>query len=153
MVLTAAADFRWAGAADAPAPNAPAAGAPSGAPAPSVTIIKPEAARGMLGRAVKSAAGENMGRIVDVLIDPAGQTRAAIIDFGGFLGVGSRKIAVDWNALRFGRAVEHGDDVGLELTKDQLKAAPEYKEGSPVVVVGASGGLEPLNFPKQAPEK
>ena len=27
--------------------------------------------------------------------------RAAIIDFGGFLGVGSRKIAVAWQALHF----------------------------------------------------
>ena len=42
-----------------------------------------------------------MGRIVDVLVDRSGQVRAAIIDFGGFLGVGSRKIAVDWNALHF----------------------------------------------------
>ena len=42
-----------------------------------------------------------MGRIVDVLVDRRGQVRAAIIDFGGFLGVGSRKIAVDWSALHF----------------------------------------------------
>ena len=55
----------------------------------------------MLGREVRSAADENMGRIVDVIVDRAGQVRAAIIDFGGFLGVGSRKIVVDWNALHF----------------------------------------------------
>ena len=55
----------------------------------------------MLGREVRSTADENMGRIVDVIVDRAGQARAAIIDFGGFLGVGSRRIAVDWNALRF----------------------------------------------------
>ena len=48
-----------------------------------------------------SATNENMGRIVDVLVDPNGQVRAAIIDFGGFLGVGSRKIAVEWGALHF----------------------------------------------------
>ncbi len=40
-----------------------------------------------------------MGRVVDVIVDPAGQVCAAIVDFGGFLGVGSRKIAVDWNAF------------------------------------------------------
>jgi hypothetical protein len=27
-----------------------------------------------------------------------------------------------------------------------VKAAPEYKEGAPVVVLGASGTLQPLNF-------
>ena len=43
-----------------------------------------------------------MGRIVDVIVDRAGTVRAAVIDFGGFLGVGSRKIVVDWSALHFG---------------------------------------------------
>jgi hypothetical protein len=42
-----------------------------------------------------------MGRIVDLLVDETGKPRAAIIDFGGFLGVGIRKIAIDWHTLRF----------------------------------------------------
>ena len=67
--------------------------------------------------------------------------RAAVIDFGGFLGVGSRKIAVDWNALRFDRDGGKRDRVTLELTRDQVKAAPEYKDKQPVVVLGAAGGL------------
>ena len=57
----------------------------------------------------RSAADENMGRIVDVLVDRSGQVRAAIIDFGGFLGVGSRKIAVDWNALHFPQPGKPGE--------------------------------------------
>jgi len=69
-----------------------------------------------------------------------------VIDFGGFLGVGSRKIVVDWNALRFGRVANKGDSITLELTKKQVMAAPEYKEGKPIVVLGASGSLQPLQF-------
>ena len=42
-----------------------------------------------------------MGQIIDVIVKRDGQVRAAVIDFGGFLGVGSRKIAVDWSALSF----------------------------------------------------
>jgi len=72
--------------------------------------------------------------------------RAAVIDFGGFLGVGSRKIVVDWNALHFGLVANKGDSITLELTKDQVKAAPEYKEDKPIVVLGASGSLKPLQF-------
>ena len=72
--------------------------------------------------------------------------RAAVIDFGGFLGVGSRKIVVDWNALHFGRVANKSDSITLELTKDQVKAAPEYKEDAPIVVLGASGSLQPLQF-------
>jgi hypothetical protein len=72
--------------------------------------------------------------------------RAAVIDFGGFLGVGSRKIVVDWNALHFGRVADKGDSITLELTKEQVTAAPEYKEDAPIVVLGASGKLQPLQF-------
>jgi hypothetical protein len=113
-------------------------------PSPSVTIIGAADAHGVLGRDVRSAAGEEMGHIVDVIVDRTGTARAAVIDFGGFLGVGSRKIVVDWKALRFGGIAVKGDSVTLELTKDQVKAAPEYKEDSPIVVLGASGVLQPL---------
>ena len=61
------------------------------APPPSVTIIGAQEAHGVLGRDVRSAANEDMGRIVDVIVDRSGTVRAAVIDFGGFLGVGSRK--------------------------------------------------------------
>ena len=116
------------------------------APPASVTIIGAKEAHGVLGRDVRSAANEDMGHIVDVIVDRSGTARAAIIDFGGFLGVGSRKIAVDWNALRFGRVADTSDAITLELTKDQVKAAPEYKEDTPIVVLGASGSLQPLDF-------
>jgi hypothetical protein len=119
------------------------------APPASVTIIGAKEAHGVLGRDVRSAKNEDMGHIVDVIVDRSGTARAAIIDFGGFLGVGSRKIAVDWNALRFGRVADKSDAITLELTKDQVKAAPEYKEDTPIVVLGASGSLQPLDFDDQ----
>jgi hypothetical protein len=114
------------------------------APPPSVTIIEATDAHGVLGRDVRSPTEEDMGRIVDVIVDRAGQVRAAVIDFGGFLGVGSRKIVVDWNALHFGQIANKGESITLELTKDQVKAAPEYKEDAPIVVLGASGALLPF---------
>ena len=131
----------------APPNTAPAAAAPKdGVPPPSVTIIGAADAHGVLGRDVRSAADEDMGRIVDVVVDRAGQVRAAVIDFGGFPGVGSRKIVVDWNALRFWRIGNKSDSISLELTKEQVRAAPEYKEDAPIVVLGASGSLQPLQF-------
>jgi PRC-barrel domain len=139
----------------APAPQkdaAPAAvpkeAAKPSAPA-SVTILSAREAHGVLGRDVRSAANEDMGHIVDVIVDRAGVVRAAVIDFGGFLGVGNRRIVVDWAALRFGRVADKTDSVTLELTKDQVKAAPEYKEDTPLVVLGASGALQPLQFDDQ----
>jgi hypothetical protein len=111
---------------------------------PSVTVLGSRQAQGVMGREVRSSADENMGRIVDIIVDRAGQVRAAIIDFGGFLGVGSRKIAVDWDALRFPLVNAKQDAILLELTRDQVKAAPEYRDKQPVVVLGASGGLQSL---------
>jgi len=123
-------------------------------PKRSATIADGTPVRGILGRPVQDADSKEMGRVIDVVVDPAGHVRAAVIDFGGFLGVGSRKIAVDWSALHFGGAVKNEGEIRLALTQDQLKAAPEFKEGNPVVIIGSKGGLEPLNFPSAAtPEK
>jgi hypothetical protein len=121
-----------------------AAAQPDTTPSPSVTILETQEAQSILGRDVRSLTDEDMGRIVDILVDGEGGVRAAIIDFGGFLGVGNRKIAVDWKALHFVPAAGKRYGVVLELTRDQVKAAPEYKEGKPTIVLGASGNLEPL---------
>jgi hypothetical protein len=125
-------------------PASTPAEAPDTAPEPSVTILGSRQAQSVLGKEVRSSADENMGRIVDVIVDRDGHVRAAIIDFGGFLGVGSRKIAVDWSALRFAPDAKNRDVVTLELTRDQVKAAPEYKDKQSVVVLGAAGGLQSM---------
>ena len=122
----------------------PAAGAATPLAIPESTILNKHEVDGVLGREVRSAKDEDMGRIVDVLVDRDGQVRAAIIDFGGFLGVGSRKIAVDWNTLHFPQPGKPGGRIALELTRDQVKTAPEYKEGKAVVVLGVLGKLVPL---------
>ena len=116
------------------------------APPPSVTIIGAQDAHGVLGREVRSTTDQDMGRIVDVIVDRAGMVRAAVIDFGGFLGVGSRKIVVDWDALHFGRIANKGDRITLDLTKEQVVAAPEYQEDKPIVVLGAAGKLLPWQY-------
>jgi PRC-barrel domain len=130
-----------------PPPDDPAKGPAAPPREPTVTVFDHREVQGILGKEVRSAADENMGRIVDVIVDRIGQVKAAIVDFGGFLGVGNRKIAVAWNALRFPPDAKKGERIALELTREQLRTAPEFKEDKPVVVVGASGSLESLPFP------
>ncbi|MEJ0052825.1 MAG: PRC-barrel domain-containing protein [Methylovirgula sp.] len=115
-----------------PAPKPAAAPGPSKDAVPAV-VLDDKDIEGVMGREIYSIAGDDMGRIVDLLVDHRGNLRAAIIDFGGFLGVGSRKIAVDWHAIQFGQ-----DRALLSLTRDQVRVAPEYKEGEPVVILGPS---------------
>jgi PRC-barrel domain len=106
----------------------------SGTPA---VVLDDQEVSAILGKGVGSNAGEDMGRIVDVIVGRDGQVHAAIIDFGGFLGIGTRKIAVDWNALNFDPVSKPGA-ITLELTRNQVRLAPEYKRGEPLVVVGAA---------------
>jgi hypothetical protein len=128
------------------APPAPPAATPEKPPPPAVRVLDKAETQGVLGREVRSKTGENMGRVVEVIVDRStGQTRAAIIDFGGFLGVGSRKIAVAWSALQFA-SDQSSERITLDLTRDQVKGAPEYKEGRPIMALTRSGESETLPY-------
>ena len=84
----------------------------------------------VLGRDVATTPEGDAGRIIDLLVDRDGSVRAAVVEFGGFLGIGTRKIAIEWQAFRFsGRAI------AVEVSREQVRAAPEYKSGdkSPLV--------------------
>src|ERR1700716_1253018 len=104
-----------------PAANPPTS-SPPGTPA---VVLDDQEVSSIVGKSVRSSADEDMGRIVDVIVNRDGHVRAAIIDFGGFLGIGTRKIAVDWRALKFWPAGR----ITLELTRNQVRVAPEYKRG------------------------
>src|SRR5258705_86425 len=69
-----------------PPPTEPPATKPP--PAEQELIFQGEATS-ILGRQVHDPAGHVVGRIVDVLVSDTGQPRAAVIDFGGFMGVGN----------------------------------------------------------------
>jgi hypothetical protein len=129
---------------ETPPPANPAPAAPEPKPPPKATPEPPKnlepipktAAISILGKKVKGPAGEDMGRVVDLLLDRDARPEAVVIDFGGFLGVGSRKIAIDWQLVRF---VPDDPDapVALSLGKADVQAAPEYKDtAAPPVMVG-----------------
>jgi PRC-barrel domain len=125
----------------------PQTAGPTTPPGVAETVLDEQDVTSVLGVRVRSSAGEDMGRIVNVIVDGTGQVRAAVIDFGGFLGVGNRKIAIDWNALHFATAANKDDRITLDLTRDQVKAAPDYRDGRPLVVIGAAEGLQPPPSP------
>jgi hypothetical protein len=122
--------------------SVPRTAAPTGPPSPAPADALVDAQVGevgtslgsILGRDVTSPKGEDLGRVVDVLADAQGHVRVAIIDFGGFLGVGTRRIAVDWPLLRFD---EKSRDKPLMLSVDRqkLQSAPEYNPNKPRVLM------------------
>ena len=114
---------------------APAAAPPEPAAPPAAREQIPHrAAVRLIGRDVKGPSGTAVAQIVNVLVDGSGQPVAAVLDYGGFMGVGRRRIAVAWRALRFAPDKSEDGTITLGLTRDQLKDFPEAKRGEPLVV-------------------
>lgn len=95
-------------------------------------------ATGVLGRDVHDADGRDIGRIVDVVVEPSGKPIAVVVDAGGFMGVGSRRVAVDWAAVHVPAPGVADLPVTIDLTDTQVRSAPEYTDRTrPAIVVGA----------------
>ena len=103
------------------------AGAQTSPPPPALIPLAKDDASTILGRPVLDQQGQTAGRITDVLVDALGTVKAAVVDFGGFLGVGQRRIAVAWTALRFEPATR---TIRLVMSAPELAATPEYKPDS-----------------------
>src|SRR4029078_5868008 len=82
--------------------GAPTVDEPSARSAEGPRASKRRDLESVLGRDVRTRVEEDMGSIIDLLADRSGQVQAAVIEFGGFMGIGTRKIAVEWQELRFG---------------------------------------------------
>ena len=95
-------------------------------------VVQGPPLEGVLGREVRTR-DDDPGRIIDLLAGRDGWVQAAVVELGGFMGIGSRKIAVDWNALRF-ECRGKQSMVVLDLSRDQLRQAPEFKPSEPVVM-------------------
>jgi hypothetical protein len=80
----------------------------------------------LIGAKVHNAAKETVGSIEDVYLDAKGAVDSVVVSVGGFLGVGTKNVAVKWSDLKVGR---DGKDLMLTTnwTKDSLKAMPDYK--------------------------
>jgi PRC-barrel domain len=133
-----------------PEPPPPPA-APPPAPAPDA-VVKPldSSVVTVLGKKVQGPKGEDMVRVVDVLADAGGRVRIAVIEFGGFLGVGNRRIAVDWSLLRFDPD-DDGKPLTLSVSRKKLQSAPEYKNAAhPQALMAPQASAAPQT-PPEAP--
>lgn len=105
--------------------------APVPAPANSPVFVSVDEASALVsslkGLDVKNAGDENVGEIEDVVI--AGNSFASyILSVGGFLGLGTHYVAVSPSALAVTwNATDKKWNAKINATKDQLKAAPQFK--------------------------
>jgi len=82
----------------------------------------------LLGRNITNSSNDTVGEIDSVLIDRAGAVKYVVVGVGGFLGMGEKKVALPWDALAI---TENGEKVTANVTKDQLKALPEFRYADP----------------------
>ncbi|KAA2212074.1 PRC-barrel domain-containing protein [Teichococcus oryzae] len=121
---------------EAPAEAPPPVEAPpaSEAPLPPAgrEIVPRDTVRRILGADVKGVSGMVVGQIVNVLVDTEGKAVGIVLDYGGFLGVGKRRLGVSWSMLSFNKG-----SITLGLTRDQLKNFPEHRDGEDAVLATA----------------
>ena len=68
--------------------------------------------------------GETLGDIKDLMVDPqSARVQYAVLDFGGFLGIGDKYFAVPLEAFEVDRTNEQ---FVLDVTKDRLEDAPGF---------------------------
>ena len=77
----------------------------------------------VVGSSVVNDADETIGKIDDLLVSRDGKQPYAVLSIGGFLGMGTRLVAVPYDTLKFA-----GNKVILPGgTKEGLKMLPEFK--------------------------
>ena len=76
------------------------------------------------GKTVVTSAGEEIGDIDEVGYSSTHQERVAVIEAGGFLGVGEKRIAVPLSELQMGTE----DNITTSLTRESIEAQEEFDE-------------------------
>lgn len=81
------------------------------------------------GTAVKTPAGDDLGRIEDLTIDKlSGHVVYAVLSFGGVLGLGAKHFALPWEALHY--EPQHSAYV-VEIDPELLRRAPGFDASNP----------------------
>ena len=76
------------------------------------------------GTNVYNTEGDKLGSIYNFMVDKeSGQVEYAVLQFGGFLGMGSDYYPVPWAALEYDE--EQGGYV-IDIDKDALEDVPHY---------------------------
>jgi sporulation protein YlmC with PRC-barrel domain len=108
------------------------------APADEQPVVSTDA---MMGKAVVGGDGQRLGDVSDVILDPqSGEARHLVISSGGFLGIGAKTVAIDYNQVQ----VSTGEDqlTVSSLTQSDIEAMPEFEYDASMVSLNRSSQTE-----------
>jgi sporulation protein YlmC with PRC-barrel domain len=82
----------------------------------------------LIGASVKSAEGESLGKIDELVIDPHdARIKAAVVSVGGILGLGAKSVAIPWDKMTMGTGADR-DTIVVAMGKDELERAPGWQK-------------------------
>lgn len=89
-------------------------------------------AESLIGSDVYGVNDETIGSVGDVILSLEGEVDAIVVDVGGFLGIGTREVAIGMDNLeiRADRNDATSWHVFSPFTQEQLENQPEYDEAS-----------------------
>lgn len=90
-----------------------------------LTTLKGDDLKGM---DVLDPQGEKIADINDFVLTDDGKIDAVIVDFGGFLGIGTKQVALAFEGLNFVGDQNGNRYLVVDVTKEQLDAQPAYNK-------------------------
>jgi len=96
----------------------------------------------IIGKSAVNSQDEAIGDVNDLVTDRSGKIVAALIGVGGFLGIGEKDVAVRFEDLKLTRDENNNTKVVLNVSKETLASAPDYKTLDEQRVVEGSAKTE-----------
>lgn len=106
-------------------------------PAGGLTGGQMASADALLGKNVYGRDNEKLGEVDDVILDANGQAKQLVLSSGGFLGIGDKKVAVDYNAAQWDQSQNR---LTLStMTRDEIKSMPEFQYSDTMTSLNRKG--------------
>lgn len=117
--------------------------------APQIIHADGHLASNIIGQTVYSGTGDDaqdIGKISDLVLSPDGEAEAAVVGVGGFLGIGQKEVAIEYDLLHW---ADRDDSryLVVETTREALEALPDFDKAAyqPMPADAAIGNTKPAS--------
>ncbi|MFZ1743580.1 MAG: PRC-barrel domain-containing protein [Pontixanthobacter sp.] len=81
----------------------------------------------LIGASILNASNQSIGDINDLLLSKEGSVASVIVGVGGFLGIGEKNVALNFNELNISKDANGKTVVMSSATKESLESMSEWK--------------------------